>query len=40
MFCLIDEYELRREGERGASGTYESRACADRANVRLRRVRP
>jgi hypothetical protein len=40
MFCLIDEYELRREGERGASGTYESRACADRAKVRLMRVRP
>lgn len=39
MFCLIDEYELRRTGPRGATGTYESKECSDRAKIKLRRVR-
>jgi len=39
MFCLIDEYELRPSGSRGMVGHYESKACSDRAKVKLVRVK-
>jgi hypothetical protein len=39
MFCLIDDYELRRSGPRKMVGSYESKACDDRAKVKLVRVK-
>ena len=39
MFCLIGDYELKPAGERRLDGHYESKACSDRAKVKLVRVK-
>ncbi len=36
-FCLIDHYVLRRNGPDRLVGSYHSQACADRAELNLRR---